>query len=67
MTQEKSTEYKQHSIIVTPHDEHCSHYAYVIKDSRGNEIKQVRMGGDTEEVALENAKKMIDFEIDYAQ
>jgi hypothetical protein len=27
----------------------------------------VRMGGDTEEVAVENAKKMIDFEFDYAQ
>jgi len=67
MTQEKSTQYKQYSIIVKPHDEQCSHYAYVIRDSRGKEIKQVRMGGDTEEVALENARKMIDFEIDYAE
>lgn len=65
MTQEKSVDYKQHKIIVTPHDEKCSQYAYVIRDGQGNEIKNVRMGGDTEEVAVENAKKMIDFELDY--
>ncbi len=65
MTKEKSVEYKQHKIIVTPHDEKCSHYAYVIRDGQGNEVKKVNMGGDTEEVAVENAKKMIDFERDF--
>ena len=67
MTKEKSILYKEHIINVKPLDEQCSNYAYVIKDDKGNEIKQVRMGGDTEEVAIENAKKMIDFEFDYAQ
>ena len=50
--------------------EYVSSYiaASIIKDDKGNEIKkQVRLGGDTEEVAIENAKKMIDFEFDYAQ
>ena len=67
MTKEKSIHYKEHVINVKPLDELCSSYSYVIKDDKGNEIKQVRMGGDTEEVAIENAKKMIDFEFDYAQ
>lgn len=65
MAQEKSVDYKQHKIIVTPHDEKCSHYAYVIKDEQGNEVKKVNMGGDSQEVAVENAKKMIDFESEY--
>jgi hypothetical protein len=67
MTKEKSIHYKEHVITVKPLDELCSSYSYVIKDNEGNEIKQVRMGGDTEEVAVENAKKMINFEFDYAK
>lgn len=65
MTQEKSFDYKQHKIIVAPHDEKCSHYAYEIRDGDGNELKKVKMGGDTEEVAVKNAQKMIDFELAY--
>lgn len=65
MTQEKSFDYKQHKIIVTPHDEKCSRYAYEIRDGQGKEMKKVRMGGDTEKVAVENAQKMIDFELAY--
>jgi len=65
MSEEKTIHYKQYSIGITPHDERCSHYAYVIRDDQGREIKHVRMGGDTQDVAQANAQKMIDFEIDY--
>jgi len=67
MTQEKTVQYKQYTIGITPHDERCSNYAFVIRDSQGKEIKHVRMGGDTEDVAMENAQKMIDFELAYEQ
>jgi hypothetical protein len=54
--------YKGHTIRVTPHQDQCSEYAYVIVDSEGNEIKHVTKGGDTREKAVANAQEMIDFE-----
>lgn len=67
MSQEKTVQYKQYSIEITPLDKFCSNYSYVIRDRDGKEINQVEMGGDTEDKAVENARKMIDFEIELAQ
>lgn len=67
MPQERTSQYKQYTITISPHDERCSNYAFVISDKAGTEIKHVRMGGETEATALENAKQMIDFEIEYSR
>ncbi|MFP3982595.1 MAG: hypothetical protein ACLFV2_02760 [Desulfurivibrionaceae bacterium] len=67
MPQGKKVEYKQYSVEITPLDKFCSNYSYVIRDSEGKEIKHVQMGGDTEDKAVENALKMIDFEIELAK
>lgn len=67
MSKGKTEQYKEHTIEITPFDKLCSNYSYVIRDSEGKEIKHVEMGGDSEDVALENAKKMIDFEKELAR
>jgi hypothetical protein len=61
----KTIEYKGHTIKLTPHEDRCSLFAVTITDKKGKEVKHSNRAGKNEDIALENAKKMIDFEIEY--
>ncbi len=63
----KVMEYKGHTIKLTPHqDRHsCSIFAMDIVNREGKVVKYTKAAGKNEEVAFKNAKKMIDFELEY--
>jgi hypothetical protein len=62
---EKVVEYKDHTIKLTRHEDRCSLFAVTILDREGKEVKQSSRAGKNEKTALENARKMIDFDIEY--
>jgi hypothetical protein len=62
---EKVVEYKEHTIKLTRHEDRCSLFAVTILDREGKKVKQSNRAGKNEDIAFENAKKMIDFDIEY--
>jgi hypothetical protein len=61
----KTIKYKDHTIKITPHEDRCSLFAMTILNGEGKEVKHSNRAGKNEDIALENAKKMIDFDIEY--
>jgi len=63
----KVMEYKGHTIKLMPHqDRHsCSIFAINIVNREGKVVKYIKAAGKDEEVAFKNAKKMIDFDLEY--
>jgi len=61
----KIIEYKDHTIKLTPHEDRCSLFAMTILNKEGKEVKHSSRAGKNEDIALENARKMIDFDIEY--
>ncbi len=61
----KVINYRDHTIEVTPQEDRCSLFAVTIFNKEGKEIKYSSRAGKNETIAFENAKKMIDFDIEY--
>ncbi|OPL17114.1 MAG: hypothetical protein AVO38_05795 [delta proteobacterium ML8_D] len=61
----KIIDYKDHTIEITPQEDRCSLFAVTIFNKEGKEVKYSSRAGKNETVAFENAKKMIDFDIEY--
>jgi hypothetical protein len=62
---EKIIGYRGHTIKLTPHEDRCSLFAMTILNGEGKEVKHSSRAGKNEDIAFENAKKMIDFDIEY--
>lgn len=61
----KVIEYRGHTIKLTPHEDRCSLLAMTILNREGKEVKHSDRAGKNEDIAFENARKMIDFDIEY--
>jgi hypothetical protein len=61
----KIIKYKGHTIKITPHEDRCSLFAMTILNGGGKEVKHSSRAGKNEDIAFENARKMIDFDIEY--
>jgi hypothetical protein len=61
----KVIEYRGHTIKITPHEDRCSLFAITVFNKEGKEVKHSNRAGKNEDIALENARKMIDFDIEY--
>jgi len=61
----KVINYRDHTVEVTPQEDRCSLFAVTIFNKEGKEIKYSSRAGKNETIAFENAKKMIDFDIEY--
>ena len=61
----KVIKYKDHTIEVMPQEARCSLFAVTIFNKEGREVKHSSRAGKNETIAFENAKKMIDFDIEY--
>ncbi len=61
----KVMEYRGHTIRLRPHQGRCSLFAMDIVNKEGKVVKYTMAAGKTEEIALENAKKWIDFDLEY--
>jgi hypothetical protein len=62
---ERVMEYKGHTIRLTPHQGRCSLFAMDIVNRDGKVVKYTKAAGKTEAIAFENAKKWIDFDLEY--
>jgi len=61
----KIIKYKDHTIKIIPQKDRCSLFAITILNKEGKEVKHSNRAGKNEDIAFENAKKMIDFDIEY--
>ena len=63
----EQTAYKGYTIHLREHEDKCSNFAFTIFDLNGRELKNVSLGGENRDSAVDKAREMIDFELQYAQ
>lgn len=64
MSKTTTDNYEGWDIRVTAENNMCAHYSFAITDPSGR-TQHVKMGGESEQRALERAREMIDMEISF--